>query len=118
MKTYDEILERLFIHLRPLAPPTIEVAEDTDLIGTLGLDSTTVINIGMITALLGPGDVAMIDADCHASIYDGCRLSGADVLRFRRNAPEGQSLIRCSVSAAHTPDQMDETCEAFSALRA
>lgn len=45
MKTYDEILERLFIHLRPLAPPTIEVAEDTDLIGTLGLDSTTVINI-------------------------------------------------------------------------
>lgn len=45
MKTYDEILERLFTHLRPLAPQETEVAEDTDLIGTLGLDSTTVINI-------------------------------------------------------------------------
>ncbi len=45
-------------------------------------------NLGMITALIGPGDVAMIDADCHASIYDGCRLSGADILRFRHNDTE------------------------------
>ena len=27
----------------------------------------------------------MLDADCHASIYDGCRLSGADFIRFRHN---------------------------------
>ena len=45
-------------------------------------------NLGMISALVGPGDVALIDADCHASIYDGCLLSGADVLRFRHNDPE------------------------------
>ena len=45
MKTYDDVLERLFAHLRPLAQQDTEVAEDTDLIGTLGLDSTTVINV-------------------------------------------------------------------------
>ncbi len=28
-------------------------------------------NLGMIGALVGKGDVAMLDGDCHASIYDG-----------------------------------------------
>jgi len=44
-----------------------------------------VANLGLISALTGPGDVTLIDADCHASIYDGCRLSGAEVIRFRHN---------------------------------
>jgi 8-amino-7-oxononanoate synthase len=39
----------------------------------------------MLAALTGPGDVILLDADCHASIYDGCRLGGADVIRFRHN---------------------------------
>ncbi|NCO50652.1 MAG: aminotransferase class I/II-fold pyridoxal phosphate-dependent enzyme [Deltaproteobacteria bacterium] len=43
-------------------------------------------NLGMITALAGPGDAILIDADCHASIYDGCRMSGADIIRFRHNS--------------------------------
>lgn len=42
-------------------------------------------NLGVIAALTGPGDVILIDADCHASIYDGCRMSGAEVIRFRHN---------------------------------
>jgi 8-amino-7-oxononanoate synthase len=42
-------------------------------------------NLGVLAALRGPGDVVVIDADSHASIYDGCRLSGAQVLRFRHN---------------------------------
>jgi 8-amino-7-oxononanoate synthase len=29
--------------------------------------------------------VILLDADCHASIYDGCRLGGADIIRFRHN---------------------------------
>ncbi len=42
-------------------------------------------NLGTISGLAGQGDVLMIDAHCHASIYDGCRLSGAEVIRFRHN---------------------------------
>ena len=42
-------------------------------------------NLGTISALLGKADVALIDADSHASIYDGCILSGADIIRFRHN---------------------------------
>ena len=44
-----------------------------------------VANLGLISALTEPGDVILIDADCHASIYDGCRMSGAEVIRFRHN---------------------------------
>jgi 8-amino-7-oxononanoate synthase len=45
-------------------------------------------NLAMITALTGSDDTVLIDMDCHASIYDGCRLSGAQVLRFRHNDPD------------------------------
>lgn len=46
-------------------------------------------NLGMIAGLVGPGDVVVLDADCHASIYDGCRLAGVDVIRFRHNDVAG-----------------------------
>ncbi len=42
-------------------------------------------NLGTIAGLVGSGDVVLIDGDSHASIYDGCTLSGADVIRFRHN---------------------------------
>ena len=42
-------------------------------------------NVGMLSTLLGPGEVVLIDADCHASIYDGCRLGQADIIRVRHN---------------------------------
>ena len=42
-------------------------------------------NLGTISGLVGPGDIALIDGDSHASIYDGCTLSGADIIRFRHN---------------------------------
>ncbi|MET0918293.1 MAG: aminotransferase class I/II-fold pyridoxal phosphate-dependent enzyme, partial [Burkholderiales bacterium] len=45
-------------------------------------------NLGMLSALAGGGDVVLLDADCHASIYDGCRLAGAEVIRFRHNNAE------------------------------
>ncbi|MGH8684291.1 MAG: serine palmitoyltransferase, partial [Nitrosospira sp.] len=42
-------------------------------------------NLAMISGLAGAGDVVLIDGDSHASIYDGCRLSGAEIIRFRHN---------------------------------
>ncbi|WP_455235196.1 serine palmitoyltransferase [Thiogranum longum] len=41
--------------------------------------------MGMGSTLAGPGDVIVLDADSHASIYDGVRLGGAEVIRFRHN---------------------------------
>lgn len=45
-------------------------------------------NLGILSTLAGPKDTVILDADCHASIYDGCRLGGAKTLRFRHNDPE------------------------------
>jgi 8-amino-7-oxononanoate synthase len=45
-------------------------------------------NLGLLAGLTGPNDVVLLDADCHASIYDGCRMSGAEVIRFRHNNAE------------------------------
>lgn len=42
-------------------------------------------NLGAISGLANSGDIVFIDADCHASIYDGCVLSGATIVRFRHN---------------------------------
>jgi 8-amino-7-oxononanoate synthase len=53
--------------------------------GVIVFSTGYVANLGMLSTLAGPGDVFLIDADCHASIYDGCRLSGAEIIRFRHN---------------------------------
>lgn len=45
-------------------------------------------NLGLLAGLTAPGDVVLLDADCHSSIYDGCKLSGAEVIRFRHNNTE------------------------------
>jgi 8-amino-7-oxononanoate synthase len=42
-------------------------------------------NLGMISTLVGHNDYVLIDAHCHASIYDGCKLSGAEIIRFKHN---------------------------------
>ena len=42
-------------------------------------------NLGALAALLGTGDAVLLDADAHASLYDGCRMSGAEIYRFKHN---------------------------------
>ena len=39
-------------------------------------------NIGVVTALVGRGDAVFSDALKHASLIDGCRLSGAEVVVY------------------------------------
>ncbi len=43
------------------------------------------VNLGVISALAGKDDVIIIDKMDHASIIDGCRLSYAEVKKFRHN---------------------------------
>jgi 8-amino-7-oxononanoate synthase len=42
-------------------------------------------NLGVLSALLQKDDVVLLDADAHASLYDGCQMSGCDVFRFKHN---------------------------------
>ncbi len=42
-------------------------------------------NLGIISSIAGKGDIIVIDKLDHASIIDACRLSYADVKKFRHN---------------------------------
>ena len=42
-------------------------------------------NLGAISAIAGKNDIVLCDRENHASIIDGCRLSFADVRKFRHN---------------------------------
>ncbi|MDF7674809.1 aminotransferase class I/II-fold pyridoxal phosphate-dependent enzyme [Acetobacteraceae bacterium ESL0709] len=58
-------------------------------------------NLGTISALVNKDDTLFLDADSHASIYDGAKLSGAQVIRFRHNDPA--DLDRRLTRAKDTP---------------
>jgi len=49
-------------------------------------------NLGLISTLAGRDDHLLIDADSHASIYDACKLSAAEVIRFRHNDAEDLAI--------------------------
>ena len=54
-------------------------------------------NIGVLSALMGPGDTIFSDSLNHASIVDGCRLSRADIRIYRHTdtAHLGELLQAC-----------------------
>ena len=54
-------------------------------------------NLGIISALGGKDDILIIDRQDHASIIDGCRLSFADVKKFRHNDMEDLERILSSL---------------------
>ncbi len=66
-------------------------ALEDELADTFGMRSAIVFttgyqaNLGIISTLVERGDAIVMDADSHASIYDGAKMSGADVHRFKHN---------------------------------
>ncbi|BDT92378.1 hypothetical protein IFM12275_23540 [Nocardia sputorum] len=42
-------------------------------------------NIGLLSAIMGPGTVLIVDEECHASIYDGAAVGHCDVVQFHHN---------------------------------
>ncbi len=56
-------------------------------------------NLGIISAISGKDDIVIIDRQDHASIIDGCRLSFADIKKFRHNDMEDLERILKSLPA-------------------
>jgi 8-amino-7-oxononanoate synthase len=54
-------------------------------------------NLGILSAIAGRNDVIVGDKENHASIYDGCRLSYAKLLRYNHNDMEDLERILASV---------------------
>ncbi len=50
-------------------------------------------NLGIISAIAGKNDIILIDRQNHASIIDGCRLSFADLKKYRHNDIEDLERI-------------------------
>jgi 8-amino-7-oxononanoate synthase len=68
-----DLHDRLEIELAQL------IGKDAALVFPTGYQA----NLGVVSALAGPGDVLLIDKLNHASMVDGATLSGAEVVRFR-----------------------------------
>lgn len=81
-----------------------ELADFFDCRSAIVFSTGYLATMGMGSTLAGPGDVILLDADCHASIYDGCRLGGAEVIRFKHNDPSDleKRLRRLGDRAADT----------------
>jgi 8-amino-7-oxononanoate synthase len=58
-------------------------------------------NVGIISSLVGKGDVVFSDEFNHASIVDGCRLSRADVVIFPHN---DMTALEKKISSSYRQD--------------
>jgi 8-amino-7-oxononanoate synthase len=68
-------------------------------------------NVGVLTVLGGPGVTIVSDAANHASLIDGCRLSGSPV----RVVPHRDvAAVDAALAAAETPDRLVVTDAVFS----
>jgi 8-amino-7-oxononanoate synthase len=54
-------------------------------------------NLGTISAIVGRGDVVILDKDDHASIVDGARLGWGTIKRFRHNDVEDLDRVLASI---------------------
>lgn len=62
-----------------------ELSDFLDRRETIVFSTGYIANLSMLSTIVGAGEVILIDADCHASIYDGCRMGSAEIIRFRHN---------------------------------
>ena len=65
-----------------------EIAEFYGVSNAIVFSTGYAATMGMCATLAGPGDVILLDADSHASIYSGVKLSEADIIRYKHNDPD------------------------------
>ena len=74
------------------------VGHEAALVFTTGYSA----NLGLLSALVGPADAAVLDSAAHASLVDGARMSEGTLRAFRHNRPN--SLRRTLRSWRAAPD--------------
>lgn len=74
------------------------VGAESALVFTTGYSA----NLGLLSALVGPGDAAVLDSAAHASLVDGARFAEGALRAFRHNRPN--SLRRTLRSWREHPD--------------
>lgn len=70
-----------------------ELARFTGMEAGLVFSSGYLANLGVVTALGGPGTLIVADEHCHASLIDGFRLSRSRVETFRHNDVEDAARL-------------------------
>jgi glycine C-acetyltransferase len=77
------------------------LAEHLGTESALTFNSGYAANLAALGTLLEPGDVALLDAYAHRSLYDGCRLAGAKIQPFAHNDIVDLERHLASFSPAH-----------------
>jgi 7-keto-8-aminopelargonate synthetase-like enzyme len=74
-----------------------EIADWVEKEAALVFSTGMQVNLGVISAIVGRGDVVILDKADHASIYDGAKLSWGDVKRFRHNDCQDLERVLSSI---------------------
>jgi 8-amino-7-oxononanoate synthase len=70
------------------------VGKEAALVFSTGMQT----NLGVISAIVGRGDVIVLDKDDHASLVDGARLAWGETRRFRHNDMADLARVLGSIS--------------------
>lgn len=77
-----------------------ELAEWTGKDSALVFSTGMQVNLGTISAIVGRGDIVILDKEDHASIYDGAILSSGKIERYRHN-----DIGQLAYLLEHLPEQ-------------
>ena len=70
------------------------VGKESALVFSTGMQT----NLGVISAIVGRGDLVFLDKEDHASIVDGAKLSWGDCKRFKHNDPADLERVLASTA--------------------
>ncbi len=65
-----------------------ELAEFYGVSGAIVFTTGYQAKLGLLSTLVGPGDIVLVDGDADPSLYAGAQMSGAEVIGFRHNDPD------------------------------